>query len=1030
MSDSFGEGQRKPVNDVWQGPRLGVTVRTKPGGAAAPPAVTDGGISGSVDSIPYARAYQVSPDSRPGGLTALAVISIVLGAVTLLANGGMTAIWGYGYLTASDQPTSVAAASSRGPQASVAVVPTPENLIPYSGDCIAVDGLPRPQRRAIIDAVRAKDVTLSLDRAAMLDRLLAETGASAFGSNGTPEIQVEAAWKDGVLPAARVMTARGLVEVEDNAAAFTPTGAARPSVRVIRNVVMSREVPRWSAVAMGDALEAARSQAGGNLNAVQGAVVLDELRRVSVRQRDDGRFEPIPIGEVFSGSNGTVGLSVAERSMWIFADGQTVDRRANPYEPDPATGAPIPTKTPMVARPAKPAIDMGSVALVGLIESVIGLALAVLLLSAGIRLLNNSPSALSQHALYALLKFGLFAATIVVWWAGLNKLVGPLGRGIGSPADQLGRELGIILGMVLQIAYPVAIVCVLSNRGIRRFARGRGWHCGVVPAEVLGRLRAALDTAAGRRALAIGGSGALVVAGLHGWCAYCAVGSARTPHLAAVAGAGTLALACLARRLTAKSVVAAGIVMATLAAQGQSTAPATRPSTRPAARPTVILELGKPSPKPLNAPAIATPVTPTTPAAPTAASAEPAWPPMVGDKEWFYRLRSTPLIARADELAALRDIDKLVISEAARPTAIEAIHAILEVLHNYPDRAQAMTLFEKIGPCEPVEGACVSVMVDPSLEALRPRAVALALAFDPTGKSTVGRLRPFVMNGRALANVQRSAARSMAALGDAGLAELNELVHGRDPAVRQIATAALADSAPVEKRLTIMARLLDDASLEARKEAVDALAAIGPSGRDLLIGRVFDRPECLRALERTPGRNKAIWSSMHLVIGPLQFDQKGKATVIDIMRATEGGRLAAADRALLDCLESDTPVLRGWASRVIGSGDFMRRAGPVTQERVYSLLGQRRSFAAPGMPVFAASAAPADASAWVVPAKSAVVREESEPPSRLAWWATGGLGVVMIFFLKRLSAPNRAGVDQDDDVLDDGDHLDASDMAA
>jgi hypothetical protein len=1040
MSDSFGEGQRPPANDGWQGLRLGQTDQAKHTVAAKPPAVAKRAISSAPKSIPYAqRAYPVTTESRPGGLTALGVISIVVGAITLLVNGGMVLVLGYGYLMVSDRQTRSAAVTYPSvPQTPAAIVPAPANLIAYTGDCVAADGLPRPARRAVIDAVRAKwGKTLSPDRAAMLDRLLAETGTPAFGSDGSliPEIHLEPGGTVDGSPAVRLTTPRGLVEVDDNTAAFTPAGANKPSLRIIRNIVVTPESRRYSALAIGDALEMARGGAGGNLNAVQGAVALDELRSASVREWPEGRFEPIPIGEVYSGRNGTVGLTAGDRSMWIFADGRTVDRRANPREPDPVTGAPIATPVSVITRPvATPAVDMASMALVGTIEAVIGLALAVLILVGGIRLLNNSPSALSQHALYAVLKVALLVATVIVWYAGISRLLGPFGRGIGKSTYQIERQVGIVLGMVAQVAYPIAIFCVLGNRGIRRYARERGWDFGVVSPQAWRRLRTAMETAAGRRMLMIGGLGALAVAGLHGWCLYGAALSARTPHLAALAGAGAVALGCLARRMmTTKSVVAvAAALVITLSARGQSAEPATQPAaaaTQPAPRPKIILQLGKPVGNTLNAPAAT---------APKAVVAVSLTEQVIDGTEWFYDLRSMSLNNRANRLSAMSDIDKLVVSQAARAAATEAVPAITEVLLSvsYPGHAQAMTLLEKIGPCEPVEMACVRVMAAPSLESLRPRAVALALAVDPTGKSTTTKLRPYVLSGHGMAYVQRSAARSMAQLGDAGAAELNALIYSADNSVRPIAAAALADSAPVEKRLTMMARLLDDPSPAARIDAVNALAAMGPAGHDVLIEQIFKHPECLRALQRTPGRNGAIYSSLYLLTQSLRIDEKAQAKVIEVVRAIEAGHSAEADRALLGCLESDVPPLRQWASGIVGDSGFMQRAGPVTQARVLALMGQARFSPIVRMPLVAAPSAPADAPAWVMPSERSLsamtaTQEVSEPPSALAWWATGGLVLVMTFCLRRLARCNHAQGDLEAEVLDDDpDNRQAPGMAA
>jgi hypothetical protein len=1048
MSDSFEEGRgTTPVNSGWQGLRLGQTEPAKPTVAAPPPAMNTAGVSKAPRSIPYAqRAYPPPADSRPGVLTALGIISIVVGVITLLVNGGMAVVSGYGYLMISDRQGTAAATASPTVSATpaAAIVPVPPNLAAYTGDCVAAEGLRRPARRAVIDALQAKrGMALSPDRFAMLDRLLAEAGALAFGSDGRLAGELhDTGTKADSSPAMRITNAQGLVEVDYNTATFTPAGDNKPSVRVIRNVVMTPDSRRFAAVAMADALEAARTAARGNINAIQGAVALDELRRAAVRDWPDGRFEPIPIGEVCPGRNGTVGLTVGDRSIWIFADGRTVDRRANPAEPDPVTGMPMAAvPNPGMSRPktpaaAGPAIDMASVALVKTVEAVIGLVLAVVVLAAGIRLLNNSPSALSQHALYAVLKVGLFAATLATWNAGLNQLVGPLGRASLSPADQAARQIGVLVGMMAQFAYPVAIMCLLSNGGIRRYARGRGWDYGVVSPQAWGRLRQALDTAAGRRMLTIGSLGALAVAGLHGWCLYCAAPSARLPHGAALGGASAVALACLARRMTAKSVVAVtSLLLVALGARGQSAEPASRPATtRPAARPTVILELGKPvTGKPLagRSPAVIA----VTPAAPA-----PVGQSEIGSKQWFDELRSMPLSGRAERLSRnQRDIDNLQVTQAARPAAIEAVPAIAEVLLSplFGRHAQAMTLLEKIGPCERVETACVQVMATPSLEDLRPRAVALALAFDPSGKSAATKLRPYLLSGHGMVYAQRAAARSMARLGGAGIAELNLLVYGREDSMRQMAIAALADSGPVEKRVGATARLLDDESPETRQGAANALAAMGPAGRNVLFGRIFDRPECLEALQRRPGSEfKAIWSSMSLVREPLRSDPQGKDAVIGVIRAVEAGQQAAADQALLGCIGSNASPLRQWAWAVMVDSGFIRRAGPVTQERVYALSGQARSApGAAGMPVFAAPPALADVPAWVAPAEGALaamaVREVSEPPSQLAWWTTGGLVAVMAFGLKRLSRPNRPGDNAEDQELDgDGERLEPPGVAA
>src|SRR5258706_6501195 len=108
MISSTNQGRpTPPVNNGWKGLRLGPTdPAARHTVATPPPAVAK---ASPPESIPYARrAFPLGEGSRPGILTALGVISIIVGAVTLLINCGLGAVCGYGYMMASDRQTSEA----------------------------------------------------------------------------------------------------------------------------------------------------------------------------------------------------------------------------------------------------------------------------------------------------------------------------------------------------------------------------------------------------------------------------------------------------------------------------------------------------------------------------------------------------------------------------------------------------------------------------------------------------------------------------------------------------------------------------------------------------------------------------------------------------------------------------------------------------------------------------------------------------------------------------------------------------------
>src|SRR3954468_18100394 len=103
MSDTTGDQQGTPVNNGWQGLRVGqvpptsapprpvVPVPPAPPLSPLPlpsplPVNVAARTPVPVESIPYARAGLAAPEPeprwrRPGGLTALGVVSIVMGAL-------------------------------------------------------------------------------------------------------------------------------------------------------------------------------------------------------------------------------------------------------------------------------------------------------------------------------------------------------------------------------------------------------------------------------------------------------------------------------------------------------------------------------------------------------------------------------------------------------------------------------------------------------------------------------------------------------------------------------------------------------------------------------------------------------------------------------------------------------------------------------------------------------------------------------------------------------------------------------------
>src|SRR5687767_8172764 len=112
--------------------------------------------------LPYVRAGTMP--GRPGILTAVAIVGIIVGLLSVLASGGTTWFWGYAWVHSQPPP----------PPPPGEELP-PASLQAYAGETLGRRGLPRATRAKLVDAFPLKG-TFAADRRAMLDRLLAEIG--------------------------------------------------------------------------------------------------------------------------------------------------------------------------------------------------------------------------------------------------------------------------------------------------------------------------------------------------------------------------------------------------------------------------------------------------------------------------------------------------------------------------------------------------------------------------------------------------------------------------------------------------------------------------------------------------------------------------------------------------------------------------------------------------------------------------------------------------------------------------------------
>ena len=491
----------------------------------------------------------------PGSLVAIGIISILWGLIQAAGGAAGTAMVMPAYRRSVPPP----------PPAPRPLPPV--NLKPHRGDFVLETGLKAADRVAVVEGLRRK-TKLSPDRLAIVERFLADDGAEIFPGGPLTAESVAEAVQDtgrnatgpdgsGDLATDYFTTASGRVEVDNAAVRFTPSAAGN---RVPRRMSGNVYVPHnsspgeWGARALDEWIEAEQHRQKGRLTAEQAAALISIVpgpSAVSMMAAKDGAaaapFLPVPARsvQVEVGPQGTATAKVytdatsnwdpgSYGTYWILPDGRHGSRRQYPQGVDPATGM-INPPPPAPFTPALP----GSLAAVAasLVHGVASAALSVVLVVAGVMTLARARGSAALHRFWAAGAVVLIGVGLVVsaWWAASLSDTKPppypyAQQPTISPAT-LGEWLviGSIVGAVIQLAYPVAVLTVLRSRAAREYFAFRGEAPRVVSA---GPGRVLLGTCAGV-------AGVVALAHL----AMAATGSSILPHLTVALLAGALAAA-------------------------------------------------------------------------------------------------------------------------------------------------------------------------------------------------------------------------------------------------------------------------------------------------------------------------------------------------------------------------------------------------------------------------------------------------------------------------------------------------------
>ena len=398
--------------------------------------------------IPAHPVYQALPyhspiaESRPGILTTLGVLGVILGGLGILINGAVGL--GSYFVSTVSQRVQVIQSNMTLPTA------------PIPGQVVSSDGFLPNQRKIIIDALNnARPLTPV--RQKQLDDLLADQGRKLITLSDdsiTPDRLAtfisdvkEMPNPDGP-PVDVFILGSGRLEISDQTAVFFPNGG-------------------MDAVRAGDngpqAVAANVSPGGTALTQEQIDAVIGQIRQMTNQDPTDAQKQTLqaalqyPSQSLFNNANDTSAIAGEISDAKYGTDGSlrvTTDMmKFTITSTGLGTMAPLQTTTitsPAFSAAVKPYI----------IFAAINGSLAIYLLICGILMLRNLPAARTLNLIYAVVKI----VVGLLWFAIYLSIVIP-----ASAGGTTNSVMFFIVGPIVGLVFPIVLLISLQTHSVRQY---------------------------------------------------------------------------------------------------------------------------------------------------------------------------------------------------------------------------------------------------------------------------------------------------------------------------------------------------------------------------------------------------------------------------------------------------------------------------------------------------------------------------------------------------------------------------------
>ena len=437
-----------PSQDPWTSPPHPV-----PGAPVPAPAV----------AVPAQPLQYVAPQyGRPGLITAIGVISIVIGSLGLLFNG-IAGLQTFGMIMISNITRTAATAQ----QAKQAAVTAKANrpVDPLS--------MPAEDRQTVVRGL-AMHRAISKPRREQLDALLTKCGRQIFrlrGSDLTVEVVRQNVTESGQLPDARggeghdfFIVGEGRIELADDHAKFVP-GDGAETVRI--SATDAGEQPNWeaglTAAQVKAIIDKVETQAGQAL-----PTTMKSKLEAAISAPGQGYFETVPtipeapaqitnVSYMVNNGVGQLTLQTNQGMLVLDQAGNTVSSMT--------WGA-----GGMGGFGGGPTINVNmAAATTAIICAAVGLALAIYLLVIGILMLRQHPRAGRLHKIYAAIKIPLAIVAGIAWpvfWASFSTM----GAGTTTaPTFTPALITACVIAVLVGCAYPIALLIAFRTRTAREY---------------------------------------------------------------------------------------------------------------------------------------------------------------------------------------------------------------------------------------------------------------------------------------------------------------------------------------------------------------------------------------------------------------------------------------------------------------------------------------------------------------------------------------------------------------------------------